>query len=54
MQATWVSLHKQELSIIALASKFSGYAPASFSMPVGLQAHDRCHKIPLAEGFGKV
>ena len=26
---TWVSFYKQELSIIALASKFSGYAPAS-------------------------
>ena len=27
MHATWVSFYKQELSIIALASKFSDYAP---------------------------
>ena len=27
MHAIWISFYKQELSIIALASKFSGYAP---------------------------
>ena len=39
MHATWVSFYKQELSIIALASKLSGYAPvvALFLPAVSLQ-----------------